>query len=205
MIDLAHRANWRYSTPKPAGCQIIRVIRKTQRSDHAPETHQPKNTLFYGDNLPILREYVPTESVDLVYLDPPFNSNRSYNVLFKEVNGLPPPTRRSRPSTIPGNGGPSAQEALHQIELGENEPPFHVVKMIQSIRRVRGPERRLRLPGDDDHSADRAAPRAQAHGQHLPALRPHGQPLSQGGDGYDLWQPDYYQNEIIWKLTTGRP
>lgn len=43
-----------------------------------------RNTLFYGDNLPILREYIIDESVDLVYLDPPFNSNRSYNVLFKE-------------------------------------------------------------------------------------------------------------------------
>jgi site-specific DNA-methyltransferase (adenine-specific) len=42
------------------------------------------NTLFYGDNLPILREHIPDESIDLVYLDPPFNSNRSYNVLFKE-------------------------------------------------------------------------------------------------------------------------
>lgn len=46
-----------------------------------------ENTLFYGDNLPILREYVPSESVDLVYLDPPFNSNRSYNVLFKDESG----------------------------------------------------------------------------------------------------------------------
>jgi site-specific DNA-methyltransferase (adenine-specific) len=42
------------------------------------------NTLFYGDNLPILREHIPDESIDLVYLDPSFNSNRSYNVLFKE-------------------------------------------------------------------------------------------------------------------------
>lgn len=46
-----------------------------------------ENTLFYGDNLPILREYIPDESVDLVYLDPPFNSNRSYNVLFREESG----------------------------------------------------------------------------------------------------------------------
>jgi len=45
------------------------------------------NTLFYGDNLPILREYIPDESVDLIYLDPPFNSNRSYNVLFKDETG----------------------------------------------------------------------------------------------------------------------
>ena len=42
------------------------------------------NTLFYGDNLPILRECVPDESVDLIYLDPTFSSNRSYNALFRD-------------------------------------------------------------------------------------------------------------------------
>ena len=46
-----------------------------------------RNTLFYGDNLPILRDHIADESIDLVYLDPPFNSNRSYNVLFKEESG----------------------------------------------------------------------------------------------------------------------
>ena len=45
------------------------------------------NTLYYGDNLPILRDYIESESVDLIYLDPPFNSNRSYNVLFKNESG----------------------------------------------------------------------------------------------------------------------
>jgi DNA modification methylase len=44
------------------------------------------NALYYGDNLQILRDYIPDESVDLIYLDPPFNSNRSYNVLFKETS-----------------------------------------------------------------------------------------------------------------------
>ena len=43
-----------------------------------------ENTLFYGDNLSILRDYIPTESIDLIYLDPPFNSNRTYNVLIKD-------------------------------------------------------------------------------------------------------------------------
>ena len=45
------------------------------------------NVLYYGDNLEILRRYLPDESVDLIYLDPPFNSNRRYNVLFKESEG----------------------------------------------------------------------------------------------------------------------
>ncbi|HEY7127459.1 MAG TPA: hypothetical protein VH540_26240 [Ktedonobacterales bacterium] len=45
------------------------------------------NHLYYGDNLDILRRYVKDESVDLVYLDPPFNSSQSYNVLFAEQDG----------------------------------------------------------------------------------------------------------------------
>jgi adenine specific DNA methylase Mod len=45
------------------------------------------NTLYYGDNLRVLREQIPDESVDLIYLDPPFNSNRAYNVLFKKKSG----------------------------------------------------------------------------------------------------------------------
>ena len=45
------------------------------------------NTLFYGDNLTVLRDSIPDESVDLVYLDPPFNSNRDYNVIFKDESG----------------------------------------------------------------------------------------------------------------------
>lgn len=46
-----------------------------------------QNTLFYGDNLDILRRHIADESVDLIYLDPPFNSNQDYNVLFAEQDG----------------------------------------------------------------------------------------------------------------------
>jgi len=45
------------------------------------------NKLYYGDNLDVLRRYVKDESVDLVYLDPPFNSRQDYNVLFAEKDG----------------------------------------------------------------------------------------------------------------------
>jgi site-specific DNA-methyltransferase (adenine-specific) len=45
------------------------------------------NVLYYGDNLEILRNHIPSESVDLVYLDPPFNSKADYNVLFREESG----------------------------------------------------------------------------------------------------------------------
>ena len=45
------------------------------------------NKLYFGDNLDIMREHIPDESVDLIYLDPPFNSKATYNVLFQEKNG----------------------------------------------------------------------------------------------------------------------
>ena len=46
-----------------------------------------KNKLYYGDNLEVLQRYVKDESIDLVYLDPPFNSRQDYNVLFAEKDG----------------------------------------------------------------------------------------------------------------------
>ena len=45
------------------------------------------NVLYYGANLDILRRYLPDASVDLVYLDPPFNSNRDDNVIFRDKSG----------------------------------------------------------------------------------------------------------------------
>ncbi len=45
------------------------------------------NALYYGDNLSVLRESIASESVDLIYLDPPFNSQANYNVLFKSPAG----------------------------------------------------------------------------------------------------------------------
>ena len=51
------------------------------------------NTLYYGDNLAILAKHIDDQTVDLIYLDPPFNSNRDYNVLFKEQSGTESPAQ----------------------------------------------------------------------------------------------------------------
>ena len=48
----------------------------------------PDNHLYYGDNLDILRRYIPTDSVDLIYLDPPFNSKQAYNAFYEERPGV---------------------------------------------------------------------------------------------------------------------
>lgn len=54
-----------------------------------PSSSDPgwKNKLFYGDNLDVLRQHIKDETVDLVYLDPPFKSNQDYNILFREQDG----------------------------------------------------------------------------------------------------------------------
>ena len=57
------------------------------RSVNATLGSMTNNVLYYGDNLDILRRYVSDESVDLIYLDPPFKSNQTYNVLFAEKDG----------------------------------------------------------------------------------------------------------------------
>ena len=46
-----------------------------------------KNYLFCGDNLEVLRDFVPPDSVDLIYLDPPFKSDKNYNLLFRQKDG----------------------------------------------------------------------------------------------------------------------
>lgn len=57
-------------------------------TEEAPDSgYTWQNKLYFGDNLGILREHIADESVDLIYLDPPFNSNSTYNVLFKEKSG----------------------------------------------------------------------------------------------------------------------
>jgi DNA modification methylase len=54
-------------------------------------TAVPVNRLYYGDNLTIMRDSMASESVDLIYLDPPFNSQRTYNLIYKQLTGLPVP------------------------------------------------------------------------------------------------------------------
>src|SRR5208337_5005980 len=69
--------NWRSTRPTKShsGSRPTSVERDTM------------NHLYFGDNLDVLRRYVDDESVDLIYLDPPFNSQADYNVLFAEQDG----------------------------------------------------------------------------------------------------------------------
>ena len=85
--------------------------------------------LYYGDNLDVLRKYIPDASVDLVYLDPPFNSSRSYNVLFRESGGA------SSEAQIEAfedtwEWGPAAMRAYDEVMRG---PHQQVARMLQAM------------------------------------------------------------------------
>ena len=64
------------------------------------------NQLYYGDCLTVMQAW-PLASVDLIYLDPPFNSNQQYNAIYKDETGGRSPTR-SRRSAICGSWTPNA-------------------------------------------------------------------------------------------------
>ena len=94
-----------------------------------------ENALFYGDNLDILRQHISDESVDLIYLDPPFNSNRSYNVLFKTRSG---DESQAQVEAFDDTWTWSQQaEALYNSMI-QGAAPVKVAEALEAMRRLLG-------------------------------------------------------------------
>ncbi|CAN5608481.1 site-specific DNA-methyltransferase [soil metagenome] len=91
--------------------------------------------LYYGDNLDVLRESVGTASVDLVYLDPPFNSNRSYNVLFAERSGQ---AAQAQIEAFDDTWTWSQDAEAAFKELVGGDAPARVADAIDAMRRLLG-------------------------------------------------------------------
>jgi DNA modification methylase len=92
------------------------------------------NKLYFGDNLHVLRKYVADESVDLVYLDPPFNSKADYNVLFRAASA------RGHRAQIEAfedtwHWGDEAEEALDEIRASGGAP----ASIVRALRDALGP------------------------------------------------------------------
>lgn len=97
---------------------------------------QTKNALFYGDNLDILRDHIHTGLVDLVYLDPPFNSKRDYSLLFKEKDGTDSAAQLvAFEDTWTWNQ--ASDLAFRQI-VSDPRSPIRTVDAIQALRTVVG-------------------------------------------------------------------
>jgi adenine specific DNA methylase Mod len=151
------------------------------------------NRLYYGDNLDVLRRHIDDESVDLVYLDPPFNSNASYNVLFAEKDGTQAASQikafedtwewnedaaRAFEITVEGGGRVSQVMQAFRTFLGESDMMAYLAMMaprLVELRRVLKPAGSIFLHCDPTSS------------HYLKMLMD------------AIFAPQNFRNEIIWK------
>jgi DNA modification methylase len=157
------------------------------------------NRLYYGDNLPVLRGHVADESVDLVYLDPPFNSKQDYNAFFEEKSGTKAAAQikafgdtwtwdeeaaRIFEETVEAQAGGRVSDALRAFRafLGTSDMMAYLAMMaprLVELRRVMKPTASLYLHCDPTAS------------HYLKMLMD------------AIFGPENYRNEIIWKRTSG--
>lgn len=89
------------------------------------------NTLYFGDNLDILREQIADASIDFFYLDPPFNSKRDYNLLFKTPKGHASDAQ----ITVFEDSWHWGEQAEREFQEILQQPNTNAAEMIQSLRR----------------------------------------------------------------------
>ena len=155
-----------------------------------------ENVLYYGDNLDVLRRYVADESVDLVYIDPPFNSNASYNVLFAEQDGSRSAAQikafgdtwrwdqaasRAFQETVEQGGAVSqALQAFRQL-IGENDMLAYLAMMAPRLVEL---HRVLKSSG--------------SMYLHCDSIAVHYLKLLMDA----VFGPENYRNQIVWKRTS---
>lgn len=90
------------------------------------------NKLYFGDNLQVLREHIADESVDLVYLDPPFNSKRDYNLLFKTPKGQDSDAQITAFEDT-WHWGQQAEDEFNQIMKSGNTDVAELLRALRSF------------------------------------------------------------------------
>ncbi len=154
------------------------------------------DTLYFGDNLQVLREQLPDASVDLVYLDPPFNSQRDYNYIYRDIASASDTAQEQAFSdtwtmegaaaefgevTLSGHPEGKLIDTLHQL-FGDTALIAYLSVMalrLRELHRVMKPTGSLYLHCDD----------AASHYLKLVLDC--------------IFGPEYHRNEIIWKRTSG--
>jgi DNA modification methylase len=103
--------------------------------------------LYFGDNLPIIREHIKDEAIDLIYLDPPFNSKRDYNLLFRAPKKSEPDTSDEMTSDEPFAGaqltafedtwqwGQQAEDEFRNILRCKNTDVSDIMQALRSFLR----------------------------------------------------------------------
>ena len=155
-----------------------------------------KNKLYYGDNLEVLRQHVKDESVDLIYLDPPFNSRQDYNVLFAEKDGTRSSSQimafedtwewnvdaeRAYEEIVERGGRVSEAMRAFRTFLGHSDMMAYLAMMAPRLTEL---HRVLKVTGSIYLHCDPTA------GHYLKMLMD------------AVFGPQYFRNEIVWKRTT---
>ena len=157
-----------------------------------------RNLLFYGDNLDVLRNRIPSASVDLIYLDPPFNSNRAYNVLFRHRSGA---EAQAQIEAFDDTWIWSQESERVFRELVEGGAPTTVADALEAMRK---------LLGDNDLLAYLTMMSARMVELHR-VLKPTGSlylHCDPTASHYlkllldAVFGPEHFRSEIIWKRTT---
>jgi site-specific DNA-methyltransferase (adenine-specific) len=157
-----------------------------------------RNQLYFGDNLEILREHIPVASVDLIYLDPPFNSKATYNMLFKEPAGDQSPAQVAAFEDT-WRWGPESDQAFHEVmTLG----PQKLADLMESWRAFLGVNNMMA------YLAMMAVRLVEMHRVLKPtgSLYLHCDPTASHYVKLILdaiFGVKYFRNEIIWKRTSG--
>lgn len=156
------------------------------------------NTLYFGDNLDIMRQYIKDETVDLVYLDPPFKSDQDYNVLFANKDGTKAGAQikafedtwswdqeaaAEYQRTVEADGRVSQVMQAFRLFLGENDMLAYLTMMaprLVELRRVLKPTGSIYLHCDPTAS------------HYIKLLMD------------AVFGPEQFQNEIVWKRTSAR-
>ena len=155
-----------------------------------------ENKLYYGDNLDVLRRYVKDESVDLIYLDPPFNSRQDYNVLFAEKDGTRSASlimafedtwewnleaERSYEEIVEGGGRVADAMRAFRTFLGNSDMMAYLAMMAPRLVELR---RVLKETGSIYLHCDPTA------SHYLKMLMD------------AIFGPQFFRNEIVWKRTS---
>lgn len=100
------------------------------------------NTLYFGDNLGILRDKIETKSIDLIYLDPPFQSGKDYNIIFRpgrsEAKGATAQVETFEDTWKWGDEPELEFEGLIKGTITQEKPNQKLIELIKAMRNYLG-------------------------------------------------------------------